>query len=123
MIVKTMSPSTVILDDDSTVTVGFEEITPEMAQELLDRTDDEGRMELQRNRTPFQRRIDVLTKRMKEGTFYLRPSALAIMPNGSVMEGQHRLISIINSQTTQTLIVVRGLQSKSLVKGHDDGIQ
>ena len=70
-----------------------------------------------RNRNINRKHVKELADSILE---YGQLQPIIVNTSMKVMEGQHRLISIINSQTTQTLIVVRGLQSKSLVKGHDD---
>ncbi|KKK87926.1 hypothetical protein LCGC14_2748340 [marine sediment metagenome] len=58
--------------------------------------------------------INKLARDMTAGTYTLSPDCIAFDQHGKLINGQHRLLAIIKSGTTQTMLIVDGLPSNSI---------
>lgn len=85
------------------VDVTVEEITPEMAHDYLQSNHD--------NRKESNRHVEWLAAQMTAGKWMLTHQGIAFDEKEHLRDGQHRLHAIINSMTTQPMIVVRGLRT------------
>lgn len=72
-------------------------ITPQRANELLN--------DMVRNRKPNKKRVECLTDAMKNGTFTECVDPIAISSNGVLLNGQHRLLSIIRANVSVKMLV------------------
>lgn len=86
-------------------TVEMEEITPERAQELLDRN--------KRNRHIRGSIVEQYARDMTNGNWYNVGDTIKISVDGDLLDGQHRLRAIILSETTQKMMVVSGLEPET----------
>jgi hypothetical protein len=85
--------------------VAIEQVTPAMATRWLEANT--------RNRPVQQRRVDQYTRDMQAGNWYLSNDAVAFSTTGQLLNGQHRLWAIIESERTVQLLVVRDLPEES----------
>jgi hypothetical protein len=82
-------------------TVAVELVTPERAQELL-RTNT-------RNRRLRQGYVDRLADAIRRGEWELNGEPIQIAVGGTLLNGQHRLMAIVEADVAAELIVVRNL--------------
>ena len=83
------------------VTIALEEISPPVANELL-----RGNAH---NRHIRQSRVDQYARDMKAGKWLPVGEPIHIDPKGTIGNGQHRLLAIVQSGKTVTIPVIRGL--------------
>lgn len=74
------------------------DITPKIATEFLDNNP--------MNRTASQRNINVYISELKHGEFELTHQGIAIAEDGSLVDGQHRLLAIEQSGITARMVVI-----------------
>lgn len=86
-------------------TVKLESITPEIAKQMLSRN--------KKNRPLNERNMQIMVADMKGGTFNLTGDTIKFSVEGDLLDGQHRLHAIVKSNTTQQMMVARGLESES----------
>ncbi len=72
-------------------------ITPELAKQFLTRNTN--------NRSVRKTVVKRYARDMLEGNFILMPHGIVFLKDGSLADGQHRLLAIINSNTTQEMMV------------------
>lgn len=96
------------------VSSSIETITPEQAAKLL-----ENNIE---NRRISNRRVQALVRLIKEGRFVLNGDAIRVAWNGKLLDGQHRLLAIIEAGEAVRTLVVRGLDPQ-VFKTIDQGKQ
>lgn len=77
----------------------LETITPEIATALLKQNT--------RNRVKRDRHVDFLASEMVNGRWILTPDSIWIAPDGVLIDGQHRLMAIVQSGVTLSLHVSR----------------
>jgi hypothetical protein len=82
--------------------VSIELVTPDMAQEWIDRGG--------RNRKLTQRRVEALAAALKRGEGRLTYEPIVFDDEGHVINGQHRLHAIVHSGVPLQLMVVRGAE-------------
>jgi len=90
------------------VTASVETITPKMAQELLDRAD---AAEF-RNRPPSPSWVRTLAKSLQSGNFDLTGEPIILDEDGVPVDGRHRLLACIESDTPIMTVVVRGVERR-----------
>ena len=73
------------------------DITPELAQALLERNED--------NRSISQRRVAMFAHDMATGAWRLNNNAIGIGPEGQVWDGQHRLLAVVMAGVTIRMLV------------------
>ena len=83
------------------------EISPSLATTWLEKNT--------RNRPLNQRVIDSLSHQIKTGKWQLNGESIIISETGKVLDGQHRLHSIVNSQTSIKSVVVLGAKDDSFL--------
>lgn len=81
------------------ITTTIETITPEKAQEYLERN--------VRNRVINSRSVDSLVRDIKAGSFYLTHQGIAFYDDGTLADGQHRLTAIVLAGRPVQMMVTR----------------
>lgn len=61
-----------------------------------------------------QKKVDAYMKEMVDGKWRLNGKALIFDSNGRLLNGQHRLSAVVQSGTTLTTLVVRGVDPSVL---------
>lgn len=84
----------------------LEDISPEKASQYL--------ATMARNRPPRQLRIAKYASSIKRGRWHLTHQGIAFNCDGSLKDGQHRLLAIIETGTTVQMWVYRGLKQESM---------
>lgn len=79
-------------------------VTPKMADEWLERNNHNRSL----SRTFVRRYVEM----MQKGKWMLSPDAIAFDQNGRLINGQHRLHAVVESETEQTFIVSIGHSSR-----------
>lgn len=79
-----------------------ENITPTVAAEML--RNNTG------NRKVNPSSVQILAAQMKENSWKLNGEPIIISDQGNLMDGQHRLLALINSGVTLSMLVVRGVK-------------
>jgi hypothetical protein len=87
--------------NDRTVLISVEAIGPEKAADYLTRN--------LRNRRPKLAKIRQYARDMETSKWTACPAAIAFYEDNVLADGQNRLQAIINSQTEQDFLVIRGL--------------
>lgn len=82
-------------------TASFVAVTPEMAARWLARNT--------RNRTIRKSDLDRYKRDIATGRWHMEGSPLRFAPDGTLLDGQHRLTAIVETGATLTLLVVRGI--------------
>jgi hypothetical protein len=85
----------------TTPTITVETITPEIAKKYL--------AENMGNRTMRSRVVDIYALDMTTGNWKFLGDPIRFARNGQLLDGQHRLAAIVQSKTTQQMVVVRDL--------------
>lgn len=83
-----------------------EEVTPEVAREMLLRNT--------KNRSLRPDYVRQLSDAMKRGEWVVNGQPIQLAGDGTLLNGQHRLNAIVESGTTVPLLVVRGLPVSTL---------
>jgi hypothetical protein len=82
----------------------WELITPDVAEELLKLNDN--------NRNPRPDRINKYARAIDLGDWGLTGQPIIIDWNGKLMDGQHRLMAVVQTGTSVSILVVRGVDPK-----------
>lgn len=85
-------------------TAKVERITPEVAKAMLDKN--------VCNRPVNKFNVKFLVKEITEGNWQFNGDTIRIADDGSLLDGQHRLLAIVEAGTSLDVIVVRGLPTK-----------
>lgn len=88
--------------------VGIYVVTPDLAAELLKRNT--------RNRKISRSVVDKYIAEMKRGEWYPTASGIGFDVDGVLVDGQHRLMAIVESGVSVPMLVVEGLPSRSQEK-------
>ena len=75
-------------------------IDPQVAQTMLDTNEN--------NRNVRKRNVETLAAAMRRGAFQLSPQGIAFDKNGKLIDGQHRLLAVIQSGCTVQMRVTMG---------------
>lgn len=89
-------------------------ITPEMAAFILKSNTN--------NRPVRRNNLDSLTRDMIEGRYQFNGDSVRIDKNGVLLDGQHRLMAIVESGKSQKMILVTGLEPETM-KTIDSGVK
>lgn len=84
----------------------IETITPELAREYLGANT--------HNRNVRARRIAMYASDMLEGNWYMTGEPIKFASNGTLIDGQHRLLAVIEADTPVTMAVVRGIEALAM---------
>lgn len=84
--------------------VKVEVVTPERAQEILERND--------RNRSIAASVVDRYARDMRNGVWALNGQTIKISDTGRLLDGQHRCAAAVKSKTPFPAIIVEGLQDE-----------
>jgi hypothetical protein len=87
------------------ITVTVERITPQKAEEMLGKNS--------HNRTPRGSAVSKYAGAMARGEWVLNGEAVKISEKGDILDGQHRLMAVLESDTAVDMLVIRGLESGS----------
>lgn len=91
----------------SATTMSVEEISPAVASKML-----EGNTQ---NRNLRERVVDQYARDMMSGRWADQGDALRFNCDGTLLDGQHRLHAIVASNTTQKMVVVRGVDKSAIL--------
>lgn len=83
----------------------LELVTPDLAKSMLEKNVS--------NRPINNPNVDQLVAEIGRGNFHQTGESIKFAKDGSLLDGQHRLLAIIKSQTPVELLVVRGLDNES----------
>jgi len=89
----------------SDVTAAIEVITPSIAKKMLEGNTD--------NRKLRKQRVAQYTDAMKRGMWEIQNDAITISKTGKLLNGQHRLTAIIESDQTCQCLVLRGVDDSA----------
>jgi hypothetical protein len=90
------------------ITTAIIAVDPAMATRWLDEHNTH-------NRDLSQFRVDEYTREMLSGRWHFNGEPIQFDRNGVLLNGQHRLWAVIQSLTTQTFLVVRGLEPSTQI--------
>lgn len=82
-------------------------VTPKQAMEWLDKS--------ARNRTISQRRVSLYAAMMKRGDWYVTNAGIALNERDELIDGQHRLWAVVESETPTMMLVVRKVPHKAQI--------
>lgn len=89
------------------VSVDYEYITPELAQNLLDRN-------IETNRKINRVNLDKVKTALTEGAFIFNGDTIKITAEEELCDGQHRLLAIVESNIGAWMLVVRGVMTEAM---------
>lgn len=87
------------------MTTAIEKITPAIASKMLESNT--------KNRNMSKLAVTRLAKNMSDGNWKTTHQGIAIDDEGVLIDGQHRLAAIVLSNTTQEMLVTRGMPSNT----------
>jgi hypothetical protein len=90
----------------ATIKSAVEKITPEIATKLIEDSKDI------RNRNVSDGHVKWLADQMKSGKWVLNGEAIILDDEGQIVDGQHRLWAVIQSETAIESLVTRGVDRK-----------
>jgi hypothetical protein len=92
----------VTLTDEATATrVYWLDVTPEVAAAMLDRNT--------ANRNMRGRAVDAYARDMAGDRWLVTGDTIKVSTAGEILDGQHRLAGVVESKTTQRLLIIEGL--------------
>jgi len=91
-------------------------ITPAIARQILEKSNEKGFT----NRKINQNWYKYLSHCMKSGQWSLTGQGLSFDEHGNLIDGQHRLMAVIDSNTTQEFLIVTGVDSHTVLN-YDTG--
>jgi hypothetical protein len=80
-------------------------ITPEMAMALLEKNT--------KNRNPSKRQIAFLTNEIKEGRFVFNGESIIIAEDGTLLDGQHRLMAVVEANMPIKSVLIRDVPKEA----------
>lgn len=90
--------------NDGPLDVSVQDVTPKLAERWLGKND--------RNRHIRQRSVDSYARDMENGQWRLTGEAIKFSRTGRLLDGQHRLLAVVQSGRTVQMVVVKGLEDK-----------
>lgn len=96
-----------------TIQTSLETITPDMAAAMLEKNTG--------NRNLKEKHIQRIASDLKEGRWHWNGASIVLNGDGTILDGQHRLMAIVRSGVPAQTMVVRGL-SKSVQPTIDSNI-
>lgn len=82
-----------------------ETITPDRAKQLLEMNT--------RNRNVLHSNLDILTEEIRKGRFVANGDAIRIAKDGTILDGQHRLLACVRANRPIKAIVITGLEEST----------
>jgi len=95
------------MDNATTLDFTVETITPAAAAELLNKNTN--------NRKPSTKHIAIIAEAMKNGHFHVTGDAIRIGKDGTLYDGQHRLMACVKADVPFTTAVVRNLDLSAMM--------
>lgn len=95
-----------IQEDDNMPTMRVEMIGPEQAESML--------LKNTRNRNIIQRQVRFLSNEMRIGNWKLTNNGIGFDSEGSLIDGQHRLLAVIDAQVTVPMLVCRKMAADTM---------
>lgn len=92
----------VAFNQAATITAQFQLVTPVLAAEWLSEKN-------QMNRGKRRKRLAVLTQDMEDGYFEQTGEPITFDCDGYLVNGQHRLTAVVESEESQEFLIVRGV--------------
>ena len=86
-----------------------QKITPELAREILKGNS--------KNRKIRQQRVDYLADEMKNGRWQISHQGICIATDGRVLDGQHRLLAVIQSGVQRRRAACHGAHASDTIIG------
>lgn len=83
----------------------FKTVTPEMAKRFLDRN--------KGNRPISERNLNFICNAMSRNNFHLTGESIKIAQDGTLIDGQHRLLAIVKTNKAQRMLVITGLDNEA----------
>lgn len=80
-------------------------ITPEMAEQFLAKNT--------HNRNPKSSNLKKVVRALTNGEWKLNGEAIKIAKDGTILDGQHRLLGIVQTGIAMTTLVIRGLDNET----------
>lgn len=80
-------------------------ITPAMAEQLLAKNT--------HNRNPKSSNLKKVVRALENGEWKLNGEAIKIAKDGTILDGQHRLLGIVQTGVSMTTLVIRGLDNET----------
>jgi hypothetical protein len=102
---STATPQRAIAAGD--VTVQFVDVTPALALDYLEHN--------LHNRALSYDDVAKYSTAMREGRFAINGDTIRFAKSGRLIDGQHRLHAVVDSDTTQTMLVVRGIDEDAMI--------
>jgi hypothetical protein len=93
-----------VLPKTSAMIIELEVITPEIAQQILSGNTD--------NRPAKPKHVKFLADQMRAGAWQVTGDPVKISASGRLLDGQHRLMAVVESGTTQNLYVARDCEEE-----------
>lgn len=87
--------------------ITIEKITPDMAKKYLETN-------IKNNRSINISRVNEFIKIIKNGDFKTTNQGIAFDADGRLLDGQHRLLAIAESETPVDMVVARGVEKEAL---------
>lgn len=104
------------------ITVRFVFITPEMAQEMINRSADLFAVSNTKQRRVKQGTVKLYAKDMEKGEWEINGDTITLSLEGKILNGQHRLRSIVKSGVGQWILLVEGV-AETAMKTMDMGVK
>lgn len=97
------------------VTTSVELMTPAMAEQILKNN------RMGNNRRVRQSRVDYYSAMIKRNAWDLNGETIKIASDGQLLDGQHRLLAVVQADSSVEMVVVRGVDPESFAT-IDDGL-
>ena len=104
------------------ITVRFVFITPEMAKEMIDKSTDLFNASKGKQRRVKQSTVGHYAKQMEKGQWQINGDTITLSYEGKILNGQHRLRSILKSGIGQVILLVEGVAEEAM-KTMDYGLK
>lgn len=95
-------------------TASFKFITPEMAQEILDKSAELFAVSKKKQRKVKYGTVKQYAKDMEAGLWMFNGDTISLSSEGKILNGQHRLRSIVKSGKGQVVLLVEGVAEEAM---------
>lgn len=97
------------------ITVRFLFITPELAKEMIDKSDYLFNLANTKQRRVKAGTVTHYAKQMEKGQWQINGDTITLSSEGKILNGQHRLRSIIKSNVGQMVLLVEGVADEAMM--------